>query len=160
MSTSVPPPDGSAQSRAVRRKLLAAGLVGALLGAGGVAGVWAWSHGMTPNSVKVGKDGLDLQMVSAGRSPSLTLKCPPPGISEASSYPVVFDGVAGVPTAALPATLTIEYGDGKHYSTNTPAYFNSAYRHTCLQRGDFTVRVRLTDAEGLPIERTCAWSWH
>jgi hypothetical protein len=120
---------------------------------------WAIYNGLAPQQVVINKGGGQVILQDGYRPPKVSIVCPSTGSTTGASYNVIFGGKADIFASGLPATLTLEYGDGRHYTTSRLEYFNSAYRHTYTQQGDFTVRARVQDARGRSAEDECSFSW-
>jgi hypothetical protein len=137
-------------------------LLGGLAGLGALllilVVVWAIYNGLAPQQVVINKGGGQVILQDGYRPPKVSLVCPSNGNLTGSSYNAVFGGKADVSASGLPATLTLEYGDGRHYTTSRLEYFNSAYRHAYTQGGDFTIRARVQDTRGRSAEDECSFS--
>lgn len=91
---------------------------------------------------------------SSYRSPTISITCNP----ENYTPNVHFGG--GWDFSTSTATLLIDYGDGRHYTTSHIPYFRSAYRHTYHSLGYFLVTIRLTDGRGNVATDSCPTSVH
>jgi hypothetical protein len=120
---------------------------------------WAIYNGLAPQEVQINRGGFKVILQEGYRPPSISLTCPAAVESRGPGYKAVFGGKANVSAAGLPATLTVEYGDGRHYTTSRLEYFNSAYRHDYRARGNFMVRARIIDSRGRSGEKHCEFSW-
>jgi nucleoid-associated protein YgaU len=89
---------------------------------------------------------------SSYSSPSVWISCN----RYNTSLNVYFGGDWHVSTST--ASLLIDYGDGRHYTTSHIPYFRSAYRHTYASSGDFLVSIRLTDGRGNVASDSCMTS--
>lgn len=84
-------------------------------------------------------------------APALTMACPTGG---AQSSPVFAHRIS----ATRPYTVTVDYGDGDHYSTDD-RYLDAAFTHAYRSSGTFTVTAALTDATGRTATASCAYTW-
>lgn len=82
---------------------------------------------------------------------SLALTCPPGGTQSAADFGHDI-------TATRPYTVTIDYGDGQHY-TNGDQYLDVVFAHAYSAPGSFTVTATLTDAAGRKATATCVYAW-
>jgi hypothetical protein len=121
---------------------------------------WAIYNGLAPQEVQIDKGGFRIILREGYRPPRISITCPPEVKRTGPSYRTVFGGKANVAASGLPATLTVEYGDGRHYTTSTLEYFNSAYRYIYRTQGAFTVRARIVDSRGNSDEQSCGFTWH
>lgn len=120
--------------------------------------VWAAYNGLAPQQVVINKGGGQVILKDGYRPPKVSIVCPSDSDTP-GPYKVVFGGKADISSSGLPATLTLEYGDGRHYTTDRLEYFNSAYRHTYTKTGAFTVRARVQDSRGKSAEEDCSFSF-
>jgi PKD domain len=119
---------------------------------------WAFYNGLAPERVTINKGGGEVIVQEGYRPPKVSIVCPSNGNLTGDSYNAVFGGKTDVSASGLPATLTLEYGDGRHYTTSRLEHFNSAYRHVYTQKGNFTVRARVQDSRGRGAEDKCSFS--
>jgi nucleoid-associated protein YgaU len=87
---------------------------------------------------------------SSYRSPTVVISCNPDNYATE----VHFGGDWDFSTST--ATLFIDYGDGRSYTTSHIPYFRSAYRHSYRSTGNFLVSIRLTDGRGNVATDSCA----
>jgi hypothetical protein len=91
---------------------------------------------------------------SSYSSPTISISCNP----ENYAPNVHFGG--GWRFSTSTATLLIDYGDGRHYTTSHIPYFRSAYRHTYNSLGYFLVNIRLIDGRGNVATDSCSTGVH
>ena len=86
-------------------------------------------------------------------APWVSITCPADGLNLGEvRFGHRYRAEAGV------ARIVIDYGDGRSYTTDRPAFVEAAFRHNYEDFGDYKVSVRLIDTLGREAVDACSFS--